>query len=161
MRRSTTAAVALCTLLGLFGCASESGTASPGGDRTTPAITPGLDEGTRTTCVLARQATLGEEGRDLDTTTGAAIVAAGKTSQSSLITSAVNVLESAVLRAGAAAGTFEEATVTAEVGPAILKVQTICQDTDALKSSIVSPGTGGGTELGAEPTTSPGATSRS
>ncbi|MEV6305559.1 hypothetical protein AB0M02_39515 [Actinoplanes sp. NPDC051861] len=149
MRRTTTAAVALCTLLGLFGCASTSEPAAPGAAPTAQATTPGLDEGTQTTCDLARQATLGENGHDLNVATGKAIVAAGKTSQSVLITSAANVLESAVLRAEAAAGTNEEAGVLAEVGPAILKVQTVCNNVDSLKSSISSPGAGGGAELGA------------
>lgn len=149
MRRSTTAALALSTLLGLVGCASTSESAAPGGAPTTPAVTPGLDEGTHLTCTLAGQATLGQDGRDLNVATAKDIVTAGRTSQSVLITSAVNVVESAALRAEAAAGTPDEAAIVAEVKAAILKVQTVCQDVPSLKSSIESPGAGGGGEIDA------------
>lgn len=155
MRRSSTAAVALATLIGLFGCASTSESAGSGGAPTTPAITPGLDEGTHNTCVLAGQATLGDAGRDLDVATAKDIVSAGRASQSVLISSAVNVLESAALRAEAAAGTPEETALVAEVKAAILEVQTVCKDVDSLKSSIESPGAGGGSEIGAEKANSP------
>lgn len=155
MRRSTTAAVALTTLLGLFGCASTSETAEPGAAPTTPALTAGLDEGTHNACVLAGQATLGEGGRDLDVATARDIISAGKTSESSLITSAVNVLESTTSSAEATAGTPDQAAHLAEVSAAILKVQTVCKDVEALKSSIETPGAGGGAEAGTEKAEAP------
>ncbi|MBG0562394.1 hypothetical protein [Actinoplanes aureus] len=150
MRRFTTAAVALTTLIGLFGCASTSENAESGAAPTTPAITAGLDQGTHNACVLSGQATLNEAGRDLDVATAKDIISAGKASESTLITSAVNVLESAALRAEAAAGTPDEGAILAEVSAAILKVQTVCRDIDALKASIETRGAGGGGEAGTE-----------
>lgn len=150
MRRSTTAAVALTTLIGLFGCASPSETAAPGDSPSLPAVAAGLDDATHATCTLAGQATIGDAGRDLDVATAKDIIAAGKGSPSTLITSAVNVLESAALRAEAAAGTPDEGALVAEVSAAILKVQTVCQDASSLRTSLETPGTGGGGEAGAD-----------
>ncbi|WP_221321744.1 hypothetical protein [Actinoplanes sp. L3-i22] len=142
MRGSTIAAVATCTLLAITGCANSEEaptTATAAG----AANMAGLDKGTAGACTVAYDATHGQNGRDLDLATAKQIVIYGKTAKSTIVTAATDVLSTVVARAQAAAGNPDEDVLTAEVGTAILKVQTVCQDTDAVKASITTPSTGG------------------
>ncbi|GIF14252.1 hypothetical protein [Actinoplanes teichomyceticus] len=147
MRGSTIAAVATCTLLAITGCAnSEESAATSAATAAAAANVAGLDKGTAGACTVADQATRGEDGRDLDLATAKEIVSLGKTSRSTIITAATEVLDRALQKAQAAAGEPNEAVLTAEVSSAILKVQTACQDTDAVKASITSPSQTSGSE---------------
>jgi hypothetical protein len=142
MRGSTIAAVATCTLLAITGCANSEEaptTATAAG----AANMAGLDKGTAGACTVAADATHGQNGRDLDLATATQIVAFGRTAKSTIVTAATDVLATSVAKAQAAAGEPDEDVLTAEVGSAILKVQTVCQDTDAVKASITTPSTGG------------------
>jgi hypothetical protein len=112
----------------------------------------GFDKGTAGACTVAGQATHGEEGRDLDLATARDIVTLGRTSKSTIITSAAERLDSSVQKAQAAAGEPNEAVLVAEVSTAILKVQTACQDTKAVKASITTASTASGS---ADATTDP------
>jgi hypothetical protein len=154
MRGSTIAAVATCTLLAITGCANSEQT-PPTATAAGAANVAGLDKGTAEACTTADQATRGENGRDLDLATATDIVAVGKTSKSTIITAATDVLSSALLKAQAAAGEPDEAVLTAEVSTAILKFRTACQDTDAVKASITkaSKNSKGGTGASDEPAT--------
>ncbi|WP_436531042.1 hypothetical protein [Actinoplanes sp. HUAS TT8] len=143
MRGSTIAAVATCTLLAITGCANNSEDTPTTATAAGAANMAGLDKGTAAACTMASQATHGENGRDLDLATAKQIVTLGRTSRSTIVTAATDVLSSAVSQAQAAAGDPNEAVLTAEVGTAILKLQTACQDTDAVKASITTPSTGG------------------
>ena len=157
-----TTVIATCTFLALAlsGCAGEAtdqgaapvnpGSAatdansagSTGPDSTGPDFT-GLDEGTAAACTVAEKAVLGSEGHDLDVSSAKAIVAAARTSKSSLLTTQAAALQYGVSRAEAAAGNPDEAGMVAEVTAAILKFRTVCQDTDALAASVQAPATGG------------------
>lgn len=143
MRGSTIAAVATCTLLAITGCANSEDTPTSATAGAGAANVAGLDKGTAGACTIASQATHGEDGRDLDLETGKAIIAVGRTSKSTIVTAATDLLSTAVSKAQAAAGNPDEAVLTAEVSTAILKLQTVCQDTDAVKASITTPSTGG------------------
>ncbi|GAA2703534.1 hypothetical protein [Actinoplanes palleronii] len=140
MRGSTIAAVATFTLLAITGCANSDESA-PAATAAGSANMAGFDKGTAGACTVADQATHGEEGRDLDLATARDIVTFGKTSKSTIITAATEVLNSSVAKAQAAAGEPNEAVLTAEVSSAILKVQTVCKDTEAVKASITTPST--------------------
>ncbi|WIM93377.1 hypothetical protein ACTOB_005354 [Actinoplanes oblitus] len=135
MRGSTIAAVATCTLLAITGCAKSEDNA-PVATAAGAANTAGLDQGTAAACTLADQATKGQDGRDLDLATAKDIVTLGNTSKSTIITAATDVLSASLSKAQAAAGNPDEAVLVAEVSSSILKFQTACQDTDAVKASI-------------------------
>ncbi|MFI1995179.1 hypothetical protein [Actinoplanes sp. NPDC020271] len=143
MRGPTIAAVAACTLLAITGCANSDNnpdTATAAG----AANVAGLDKGSAGACTIAYDATHSQNGRDLDVATATQIISVGKTSRSTIITAATDVLSGAVAKAQAAAGEPDEDVLKAEVSSAILKLQTACQDTDAVKANITTPSTGGG-----------------
>ncbi|WP_043511947.1 MULTISPECIES: hypothetical protein [unclassified Actinoplanes] len=142
MRGSTIAAVATFTLLAITGCANSDNTPTTA-TAAGAANTAGLDKGSAGACTVADQATRGENGRDLDLATAKDIVAFGRTSRSTIVTAATDVLSAALDKAQAAAGEPDELVLKAEVGNAILKVQTVCKDPDAVKASITTPSTGG------------------
>jgi hypothetical protein len=154
MRGSTIAAVATFTLLAITGCANSEETPSTA-TAAGAANMAGLDQGTADACTTADQATRGENGRDLDMTSAKEIVTLGQTSKSTIITAATDVLSSAVQKAHAAAGNPDEAVLTAEVSAAILKFQTACQDTDAVKASITKASKDSGDEAGSADPTAP------
>jgi hypothetical protein len=139
MRGSTIAAVATFTLLAITGCASSDDNA-PTATAAGAANTAGLDQATAAACTVADQATKGADGRDLNVATAKDIVTLGKTSKSTIITAATAVLDASVQKAQAAAGNPDEPVLVAEVTSAILKFQTACQDTDAVKASITKGG---------------------
>ncbi|GLY00307.1 MULTISPECIES: hypothetical protein [Actinoplanes] len=144
----STAVTTACALLALTGCAANSNDAGSieAADTATTAVA-GLDAGTNTACALASNATLGKGGHDLDVTSAEAIVAAAKASESTLITSSANVLDAAARKAKAAADDPEGPALEAEVSAAILKFNTVCDDTDALLASM--QGESAGTGVGA------------
>ncbi|GLW27649.1 hypothetical protein [Actinoplanes regularis] len=145
MRGSTIAAVATCTLLAITGCANSEETPTTA-TAAGAANMAGLDNGTAGACTVADQAVRGQNGRDLDVATAKQIVTLGKTSESTIITAASDLLAGAVQRAESAAGNPDEAVLVAGVSSAILKFQTSCKDTDAVKASMTKAGenTGGG-----------------
>jgi hypothetical protein len=136
MRAKTTVAVVTSTLLAISGCATSGQSAAPAATAAPAVSISGLDEATAAVCGIANQATLGEGGYDFDVATANQIVTLGKTSKSTVITAAANVLSVPTLQAQAAAGQPEEAAHLAELRSAMLKFQTICQDVDALVVSI-------------------------
>lgn len=136
MRGTTTAAVVAGTLLALTGCASNGQTVEPAATAA-PAVTiSGLDEATATVCGMAGHATLGEDGYDLDAATANKIITVGSESKSTVITSAINVLKLTVRNAENAAGGGDEAGHNAEIRTQLLRLQTTCQNVDALVTSI-------------------------
>jgi hypothetical protein len=142
MRGPTIAAVVTCTLLAITGCANSEespNTATAAG----AADVAGLDKGTAGACTIAYDATHGQNGRDLDVATATQIISQGKTSRSTIVTASTDALSAAVAKARAAAGEPDEDVLKAEVSNAILKLQTACQDTDAVKASITTPSTAG------------------
>lgn len=143
MRGSTIAALATCTLLAITGCANSEESPSPATAGAGAANVAGLDKGTAGACTIASEATQGQNGHDLNVATAQQIIAQGRNSRSTIVTAATDVLSASVAKAQAAAGNPDEAVLTAEVSTAILKLQTACQDTDAVKASITTPSTGG------------------
>ncbi len=152
MRGSTIAAVATCTLLAITGCANSEDTPTSA-TAAGAANMAGLDDGAAGACTIADEAVRGQNGRDLDVATANKIVSLGKTSASTIITAASDLLGGAVQRAQAAAGNPDEAVLVAEVSSAILKFQTSCQDTDAVKASMTKAGetTSGGAGSAEDP----------
>jgi hypothetical protein len=152
MRGPTVAALVTCTLLAITGCANreETPTAATAAGAANVA---GFDQGSAGACTIAADATRGQNGRDLDLATASQIITMGRTSRSTVITAATDVLSSAAAKAQAAAGNPDEAVLTAELSTAILKLQTVCQDADAVKAAITTPSTGG--EGASAATTSP------
>ncbi|HWS32250.1 MAG TPA: hypothetical protein VN408_05845 [Actinoplanes sp.] len=136
MRGTTTAAIVTSTLLAISGCASTGQTVEPAATAV-PAVTiSGLDEATATVCGMASKATLGEDGYDLDVATANKIITVGDDSKSTIIISALNVLKLTVRNAENVAGEPTEASFVAEIRTQLLKLQTTCQNEDALVTSI-------------------------
>ncbi|MFC4072636.1 hypothetical protein [Actinoplanes subglobosus] len=136
MRGKTTVAVVTSTLLAISGCATSGQSVAPAATAAPAVSISGLDEATAAVCGIANQATLGEGGYDFDVATANQIVTLGKSSKSTVITAAANILSVSTLQAQASAGEPEEAAHLAELRTAMLKFQTICQDVDALVVSI-------------------------
>ncbi|SDT33739.1 hypothetical protein [Actinoplanes derwentensis] len=136
MRGTTTAAIVAGTLLAISGCASTGQTVEPAATAVPAVTVSGLDEATATVCGMASHATLGEDGYDLDVATANKIITVGNDSKSTVITSAVNVLKLTVRNAESVAGEPGEASYIAEVRTQLLKLQTTCQNVDALVTSI-------------------------
>jgi hypothetical protein len=136
MRGKTTVAVVTSTLLAISGCATSGQPADPADTPAPAASIKGLDEATSAVCGIANQATLGEGGYDFDVATATQIVTLGKTSKSTLITAAANVLSVSTRQAQSSAGDPEEAGHLAELRTAMLRFQSVCQDVDALVVSI-------------------------
>ncbi|WP_430787395.1 hypothetical protein [Actinoplanes sp. G11-F43] len=136
MRGTTTAALVTSTLLAISGCANNGQTVESAATAA-PAVTiSGLDEATATVCGIANHATLGEDGYDLDLDTAKQVISIGADSKSTVITSAVNVLKLTVRNAENAAGGTDEAGFNSQIRTQLLKLQTTCQNVDALVTSI-------------------------
>ncbi|GAA1607823.1 hypothetical protein [Actinoplanes couchii] len=136
MRGTTTAAIATGILLAISGCASNGSSVEPAATAAPMVTVSGLDEATATVCGMANHATLGEDGYDLDVATANKIITVGEDSKSTVVTSAVNLLKLTVRNAESVAGEPGEAAYVAQIRTQLLKLQTTCQNVDALVTSI-------------------------